>query len=475
LADERINKSRLARVTRLGGMAAGASARSLGTRAANRMRSDEKAQEALGRQALETADRLVKVLGGMKGAAMKVGQTLSVLDPGLVPGPYRDEFQAKLAQLQTMAPNVSFKQMRKVIEQDLGEPLQEMFAEFDEDPIAAASIGQVYRATLEDGREVAVKVQYPRIKDVVRADLKNLGLVLRMAGRYSPGLDTKEIAAEISERVSEELDYELEAANHRALAREYRGHPFIVVPPVITELCRERVIVTEFVDGRKFGDIRHDSDEERSRWGEILFRFYVNGPYRHLLLNGDPHPGNALFMDEPDDSRAAHQRDGMPSRRARERVGFVDFGFFKRQTREDVDDQLEILKACYAQDAERLFELTVEQGIISKRRRELVEPLMEKYRAATWWFLKDQEVTLTPKDATKVLLEHGDMRGGPFGELRLPANQIVTLRAFGLVFGILCQLQATNNWYRIGREVIFGDDPATELGRIESEFVGSRA
>jgi predicted unusual protein kinase regulating ubiquinone biosynthesis (AarF/ABC1/UbiB family) len=225
---------------------------------------------------------------------------------------------------------------------------------------------------------------------------------------------------------------------------------------VITELCRERVIVTEFVAGRKFADIRHDSDEERSRMGEILFRFYINGPYRHLLLNGDPHPGNALFIDDGN-------------------VGFVDFGFFKRQTREDVDDQLEILKACYAQDAERLFELTVEQGIISKRRRELVEPLMEKYRAATWWFLEDREVTLTPKDATKVLLEHGDMRGGPFGELRLPANQIVTLRAFGLVFGILCQLQATNNWHRIGREVIFGDEPVTELGRIESEFVGSRA
>jgi predicted unusual protein kinase regulating ubiquinone biosynthesis (AarF/ABC1/UbiB family) len=212
--------------------------------------------------------------------------------------------------------------------------------------------------------------------------------------------------------------------------------------------------VTEFVDGRKFAEIRQDSPQERSRWGEILFRFYVNGPYRHLLLNGDPHPGNSLFM-----------ADG--------RVAFIDFGFFKRQTREDVGDQLEILKACYAQDADRLFELTVEQGIISKRRRELVEPLMEKYRAATWWFLEDQDVTLTPKDATKVLLEHGDMRKG-FGDLRLPANQIVTLRAFGLVFGILCQLQATNNWYRIGREVIFNEPPVTELGRIESEFVGAR-
>ena len=456
MPDNRLNKSRLGRAGRLGGMAAGAAARQLGTRAANTVRSEEEAQEALGRQALETADRIVKVLGGMKGAAMKVGQTLSVLDPGMVSGPYRDEFQAKLAQLQTMAPSVSFKDMRKVIEQDLGEPLKAVFADFDEEAVAAASIGQVYRATLHDGRPVAVKVQYPGIKDVVRADLKNLGMLLRLAARFAPGLDTKEIAEEITERITEELDYELEAMNHRALAREYRGHPFIVVPPVITELCRERVIVTEFIDGRKFADIRTDTDEDKSRWGEILFRFYVNGPYRHLLLNGDPHPGNSLFM-------------------ADRNVAFIDFGFFKRQTPEDVADQLEILKACYAQDAERLFELTVEQGIISKTRRDMVGPLMEKYRAATWWFLEDREVRLTPKDVTKVMLEHGDMRKGGFGDLRLPSNQIVTLRAFGLVFGILGQLEATNNWYRIGREVIFGEEPVTELGRIESSFVGVRS
>ena len=317
MSDGRLNKSRLGRGTRLGGMAAGAAARQLGTRIGNRRRTPDEAQDALGRQALEMADRIVKVLGGMKGAAMKVGQTLSVLDPGVVPGPYREEFQAKLAQLQTMAPSVSFKDMRRVVEQDLGEGLGAAFAEFDEEAIAAASIGQVFRARLHDGRAVAVKVQYPGIKDVVRADLKNLGLVLRVAARFAPGLDTKEIAQEITERVTEELDYELEASNHRALAREYRGHPFIVVPPVITELCRERVIVTEYVEGRRFVDIRGEPDAERSRWGEILFRFYVNGPYRHLLLNGDPHPGNSLFM-----------ADG--------RVAFIDFGFFKRQTREDV-------------------------------------------------------------------------------------------------------------------------------------------
>src|ERR1700722_8832309 len=263
MADNRLNTSRFGRATRLGGLAAGVAMRQLGTRAANTVRSDEDAEEALGREALEMADRVVTVLGTMKGAAMKVGQTLSVLDPGMVPGRYRDEFQAKLARLQTMAPSVPFKDMRKVIEEDLCEPLSAVFSDFDENAIAAASIGQVYRARLRsDGRDVAVQVQYPGIKEIVRADLKNVGPALRLASFIVPGLNSKEIAAEITERITEELDYELEAENQRAIAREYRDHPFIVVPNVVTRSCRERVIVTEFVEGRKFDSIRQDSDTE---------------------------------------------------------------------------------------------------------------------------------------------------------------------------------------------------------------------
>ena len=191
----------------------------------------------------------------------------------------------------------------------------------------------------------------------------------------------------------------------------------------------------------------------RDRYGEILFRFYVNGPFRHRLLSGDPHPGNSLF---PADGR----------------VAFLDFGFFKRQSAEQVDGQREILKAVYAQDADRLFELSREQGVIGDD-RSLVEPLMEKYRAATWWFLEDREVTLSPADVTRIVWEHADMRKG-FGDVGLPAEQVTTLRAFGLTLGILAQLRATNNWFRIGREVVFGDEPATELGRAEAEWLAGR-
>jgi predicted unusual protein kinase regulating ubiquinone biosynthesis (AarF/ABC1/UbiB family) len=449
-----IADSRFGRAARIGGLAAGAARRNLTARAAGSVQSEEKRKAANRKAVLETADRMVTVLGSMRGAAMKIGQTLSVIDVGLADEDTSEEFQRKLAALQHMAPTVAFKDMRKVIEQDLGAKLGDVFEDFDEEPIAAASIGQVYRATLrDDGREVAVKVQYPGIKDTVRADLKNLHLVLKAASRLIPGLASKEVAEEIAERIVEELDYELEASNQRALAREYRDHPFITVPAVMTELSGERVMVSEFVHGRRFAEIAEAPAETRDRFGEILFRFYVNGPFRHRLLNGDPHPGNSLFLD-----------DG--------RVAFLDFGFFRRQGKREVEVQLALLRAVYEQDSERMYEISKEQGVISGG-RELVEPLMEKYAAATWWFLEDDEVTLSPADVTRIVYEHADMRSG-FGEVQIPADQITTLRAFGLTLGILAQLRATNNWFKIGRETIYGDPPVTELGKAEAEWLAAR-
>ena len=241
MSERRVSRSRLGRAGRLGGMAAASAARALTTRTANLGRSPEAAQQAIGRKHLETADRIVRVLGSMKGAAMKIGQTFSVIDVGMVPPEFRDEFQARLASLQTLAPSVPLRDMRRVVEEDLGERLSDLFAEFDEQAVAAASIGQVYRAVLHDGREVAVKVQYPRIKDMVRADLQNLGLILKLLARMSPGLDTAEVAQEIRDRISEELDYELEAQNHRARSwaisarRPPRG-----CAPVLVEKSRSR-------------------------------------------------------------------------------------------------------------------------------------------------------------------------------------------------------------------------------------------
>ncbi|MDQ6607093.1 MAG: AarF/ABC1/UbiB kinase family protein, partial [Actinomycetota bacterium] len=317
MGNDEIRGSRIRRAAKLTGATAGVAAREATARAVLATGDSDARRAAAGSQQLKSARSLVKVFSGMRGAAMKVGQTLSAVDLGLVPEEIRPEFQQILASLQQSAEPVSFGAIRKVVEEDLGEGLNEVFAEFDPEPIAAASIGQVHRATLRAGdgesvgREVAVKVQYPGIAEAIHSDMQNLRLGLKLLSVIAPGIDTGAIAQEIRERIGEELDYELEAANHKAMARVYRGHPFIFVPDVVTSLSRERVIVTEFVDARRFAEIRERPAAERDRIAEILIRFYLNGPLRHRLLNGDPHPGNSLFLD-----------DG--------RVAFIDFGFFKR-------------------------------------------------------------------------------------------------------------------------------------------------
>jgi predicted unusual protein kinase regulating ubiquinone biosynthesis (AarF/ABC1/UbiB family) len=385
---------------------------------------------------------------------MKLGETFSVVDVGMVPEQFREEFQQKLAKLQASAEPHPFKEIRKVVEEDLGEKLSANFSDFSEQPIAAASIGQVHRATLrEDGRDVAVKVQYPGVKDWVRADLRNLGLALKILARISPGLDTKEVADEVRERVTEELDYELEAANHRKLARRYRRHPFIVVPDVVTDLCRERVIVSEFVEGRRFEDIVGRPQPELDRYGEILARFYVNGPMCHRLLNGDPHPGNSLFLD-----------DG--------RVAFLDFGFFKHMTPEEATVQRDLLVAVHHGDADRVYEIMHAQGVLPDRDEEELERLMTIYETLCGWLLVDEEVTISTDIVTAAIIEQGKMSRQ---KTRIPASQIVAARAYVLVLAILGKLSATNNWSRIAREVMYDEEPVTELGRAEAEWWGTSA
>src|SRR3954469_17280261 len=282
--------SRLARSARFGGMVAGQGVRWAGTRAVNRGRSEERAQDALDARALQSADQLVEVLGTMKGAAMKFGQVLSTLDLDMVPEARRDEFKAKLAELRDAAPSVPFAKLKKIIDAEVGDA----FATIDPEPLAAASIGQVHRAVTRDGREVAVKVQYPGVAEAVEADLRNLGLLMPLVRRLAPRLDAKPLLAELRERVGEELDYELEAQHQRAVARAFRDHPFIRVPAVDTALSSRRVLVSELVRGRGFEDVKTLGDAQRARFGEIVVRFFFGLLARDGLCAGDPHPGNYL-------------------------------------------------------------------------------------------------------------------------------------------------------------------------------------
>jgi len=294
----------------VGQLVGGQTVRSYASRAANLTRSQDARQAAAERRQIEEAEKIVDVLGHMEGVAMKVGQMVSVIDLEGLPPDDPERFQSKLASLRDSAPRVSFKEMRKVIEDDLGERLENVFDEFEPEAVAAASIGQVYRARLDDGRRVAVKVQYPRVAAAVRADLQNIGLLLA-AKRIAPLLDAKAVAQELRERLGEELDYEHEAQAQRDFARRFSGHPFIVIPTVLSELSGERVLVSEWVDGAEFEEVKQLDQAARDRFGEIVFRFFFGSLYRDGDFSGDPHPGNYQLLE-----------DG--------RVAFMDFGMTKR-------------------------------------------------------------------------------------------------------------------------------------------------
>jgi predicted unusual protein kinase regulating ubiquinone biosynthesis (AarF/ABC1/UbiB family) len=455
--NEKIPTSRVRRTATVATLAASEAMKQFGTRAANVTRSEEASEEAMARRQLETAKQIVAALGTMKGAAMKLGQVMSFLDVGLVPEQHREEFQHELAKLRDAAPTVSFKQMRRVIEEDLEAPIDELFSSFDEEPIAAASIGQVYRAKLEDGRDVAVKVQYPAVSSAVRADLQNLDMILRLLKRMTPGLDVGAIAEEIRERIVEELDYELEAQNQRALARIFAGHPFIVVPNVIGSLSRERVMVSEFVEGVGFEKLKGRPQAERDRIGEIVFRFFLGCLYRHRQFSGDPHPGNFLLLG-----------DG--------RIAFLDFGLFKRLDAGPVELELAAQRAVVERDAAGLHALLADSGFLPDPERVDPEHLLAFVADAIWWYTTaDEVVELSPEIATQVMIESSDPRSSHFREMRhqsMRPEHLFGRRMEMLTLAVLSQLHARANWHRIAREWMYNDPPVTELGRQEAEFYG---
>src|ERR1700722_2145912 len=455
---EKIPTSRARRTATVATLAASEAVKQFGTRAVNVTRGEEASEEAMARRQLETAKQIVAVLGTMKGAAMKLGQVMSFLDVGLVAEEHREEFQRELAKLRDAAPTVSFKQMRRVIEDDLGGRISEGFATFDEEPIAAASIGQVYRATLrEDGREVAVKVQYPGVAAAVRADMQNLDMIMRLFKRMTPQLDVKAIATEIRDRIGEELDYELEAQNQRSLARIFEGHPFIVVPEVVSSLSRERVMVSELVHGVGFEELKGYPQEQRDRIGEIVFRFFLGCLYRHRQFSGDPHPGNFMLLG-----------DG--------RVAFLDFGLFKRLDREPVELELSCQRAVVEGDAQTLHTLLAESRFLPEPERVDPDHLLAFIEDAIWWYTTaDEEVQLSPEIATEVMIESSDPRSSHFREMRhqtIQPEHLFGRRMEMLTLAVLSQLRARNNWHRIAREWMYGDAPVTELGREEAEFYG---
>ena len=456
--DRSIPTGRVRRTAKVGSVIGSQGARYAGTRAANLARSEEGRVAAIDARHLEAVERMVDVLGTMKGAAMKVAQLASFIDTEFIPEEYRELYQEKLGKLRSEAPAMPWKKVRAVLDEEWDEPVEDLFEDFEEEASAAASIGQVHKAVLPDGRRVAVKIQYPGIAEALRADLQNAGMILRLAKALAPGLDAKAAAEELKERVLEELDYEYEAQNQRAFARAYRGHPFIYVPDVVTRLSRTRVLVTEWVDGRKFDEIKALPQDEKDRFAEIVFRFCFGSIYHIQHFNADAHPGNYLLLD-----------DG--------KVAFLDFGMTKQLDKEQIELEIAALEAVFADDPERVRLALHDLGFLSNPKRVDAEKLMKHVKAVGGWYMRDEEVTVDSMLVMRAIAAVSDPRAG-FYELwrreNVPANELMGRRMETGVLAVLGQLEATRNWYRIGREWWFAEEPATELGREEWAYFESK-
>jgi predicted unusual protein kinase regulating ubiquinone biosynthesis (AarF/ABC1/UbiB family) len=452
--ERKIPQTRIGRSAKLGTAIGGQATRYAGTAAANVVRSDEKAQERLETRHLETALKMASTLGEMKGAAMKIGQMASFIDVDFLPPEYREIYQQQLSKLRTHAPAMPWEKVRTVLEEEYDERPERVFASIEEEAFAAASIGQVHRATLHDGTKVAVKIQYPGIADALESDVANMGILVRLARVLAPGLDAKSVASELRERVLEELDYEFEAQNQRAFARAYDGHPFIFVPKVHSRLSRRRVLVTDYVEGRGFDEIKDLEQDERDIFGEIVFRFCFGSIYHLQHFNADTHPGNYLLME-----------DG--------RVAFLDFGMTKRLTNQQIQLEQRAVDAAVNDDPEALRGALHDLGFVNDPKKVDAERLMTHVKMVGGWYLEDGEVRITPKRVMKMIEVTSDPRSDFFDLVRkesLPADELMGRRMETGVMAVLGQLEATRNWYRIGREWWFADEPATELGREEWDY-----
>ena len=462
MADDNIRRGRLARGLPLAGLAV---RQGLG-RVAGKLTRDE--QKQLDRFTRE-AERYVAVLGDMKGVAMKIGQLVSFLDAGAIPDQYRAAYQQIVGALQADAPPMPFETVRVVVERELERPLEDVFTWIGERPMAAASIGQVHAAHLHDDREIVVKVQYPGVADAIRADLQNTELIASLARfgtKLSPirvTFDPTALAEEITERVTEELDYRIEAANQAEFASHYAGHPFIRIPEVIPELSTERILVMDQHDGLRWTAALEQPQELKDTWGEVINRFVYGSLYDFGAFNADPHPGNYLFHD-----------DGG--------VTFLDFGCVKRFRPDQITALRVMSKAVFDdEDPETLFACFQDLGFIPRKTK------LQPQRVFDWWApiwgaaTEDQPFTFTPEFAAWVI-EHNFDAFGEWGDVVRGMGiakdskdwTFLTRIQVGL-YSVLGALRATGDWRVVHDELLNGAPPQTDLGRQHTAWKSTRA
>ncbi|MGV9254066.1 ABC1 kinase family protein [Streptomyces sp. NPDC003697] len=388
--------------------------------------------EIVGRELQQrTAEQLFKVLGELKGGAMKFGQALSVFESALpeeVAGPYR----AALTKLQEAAPPMPTRTVHAVLEERVGADWRELFEEFEDKPSAAASIGQVHRAVWHDGREVAVKVQYPGAGEALLSDLNQLSRFARLLGPLIPGMDVKPLITELKDRVSEELDYSLEAQAQQLHAEEFAGDPDVVVPAVVHQ--SEQVLVTEWIDGIPLSEVIADgTPQQRDRAGQLLARFLFSGPARTGLLHADPHPGNFRLLP------------GGPGGADDWRLGVLDFGTVDRLPGGLPEPIGQSLRRTLDGEAEAVYDMLRAEGFVKESVvldpgavLDYLLPIIEPARAEEFTFtrgwMRSQAARIAdPRSPAYQLARH----------LNLPPAYLLIHRVTLSTIGVLCQLGST--------------------------------
>ena len=423
----------------------------------SRIRRLRDAEGADARFHAETAEAMLETLGTMKGAAMKLGQIASFVDLDLSPEA-QETYHAVLATLRDAAPAVDPAQIARVVAADFGAEPRQVFASWEDTPIASASIGQVHRATLPDGTQVVTKVQYPEVAEAVQADLANAEMFAPLARMFSPNLKVGPLMEELRERLVDELDYQREAVYQQAFHERYDGHPFVRIPQVHPDYCRPRVLTSQYIEGQSFTQMLATADDEQKRrYGEIIYRFVFGSLNRFRIFNGDPHPGNYLFPS-----------DGS--------VAFLDFGsvkMFRSATREQLHTQMH---AIMDGDVAALVAHMRDAGFLRPDQKVDGNRLMAFFRLFNQPVLEDAEYTYTPEFAREVIRAGSDPKAGYWELLRglnLPADYLLLNRIQFGVNSILAKLGATANWHRIALELMGEGPPATPLGEEEAAFIAA--
>lgn len=407
-----------------------------GAHKARRVFADAERQDELDREfELSTAEDVVERLGNMKGAFMKLGQMASYLDQGMP-----EHMRKTLSVLQQDAPPMSHELVVQTLTTELGQGPAELFDEFDEEPIAAASIGQVHRAMTRQGRAVAVKVQYPGVDQAIRNDLSNAEPLLRIMRRAFPSLDPEPLVEELTARLVEEVDYRLEARNQTLFADYYRGHPYIHVPEVLPELSTGRVLTTELATGHRFDEVVEWDQDQRDLAAETLYRFVFGSMYRLRAFNGDPHPGNYLF-------------------RPGGQVTFLDFGLVKHFEADNIADFMRLIKAMVIENDMAAFRTeAIRQNLLAPEAEiEVADEHIREYFSHFYEFvLHDGPYTTTPEYASATVRQvfaSSEAAEGIARYTNMPPNYTIVQRINLGLLAVFGELRATANWRRIAEEL----------------------